>query len=158
MKSYTPLVLIAAVGVVAFAFADSSPNRGVHSEPAAAGPRFAIHGDGDNRLMFDNQTGETWIIKTVVPAMTDLNPSPMAVWFPVPLANDSLVREVLNKRSTELTTNLDGEAENMSRFLAEKEAELGADHPDLLKQGKEIEDSRKTWAELFSAVESTFAE
>ena len=45
MKSDAPFVLIAAAGV---------------AEPVAASPRFAIHGDSENRLMFDCQTGETW--------------------------------------------------------------------------------------------------
>ena len=158
MRSFAPFVLIAAVAVAACVFADSTPKKKGRSEPSAASPRFAIHGDGENRLMFDCQTGETWIMKTVLPAIAEADPSPIVVWFRVPLANDSLTMAVINNRSAQLTAYNDGEATNLSKFLAEKETELGKDHPDLVKQREEMENSLENSSKLFSAVQSTFAQ
>ena len=159
MKSQISLTLVALLAIAVAVFAGSSglAKNDLPANADATAHRFTVQGKGDSRLMFDSQTGETWVLKTMLQGVTENDPSPMTVWFPVPRADDSLVKAIVLRRSDELTQMQEGQGVTYAKFLAEKEEELGSDHPFVVKERKQLERLREVWTDYRKHVEAVFA-
>ena len=158
MKTQVTLVLVACFGFAAGSLTGSSGKSATDSPINANSltPRFVLQGDGEARVMFDSQTGETWVMKTVLLGITELDPSPIVVWFPVPRASDSLTKAIVAKRSEEWSRFHQDQHSSALKHQVEKEKELGAEYPGLLQMRKDLESSVTREAEFLKAVQTFF--
>ena len=154
MKTQVTLVLVACFGFAAGSLTGSSGKSATDSPINANSltPRFVLQGDGEARVMFDSQTGETWVMKTVF----ELDPSPIVVWFPVPRASDSLTKALVAKRAEKWSRFHQDQHSSALKHQVEKEKELGAEYPGLLQMRKDLESSVTREVEFLKAVQSFF--
>ncbi len=112
--------------------------------------RYTILGEGDSRLLFDTQSGDTWVLRTVLKAVHDMDPAPIAVWFPIPRADAQLSKAIVKSRLKQLEIFGNEELKHPKKYLAEQESEHGSDHPRVLHAREALDFS----AEVYGAVEA----
>jgi hypothetical protein len=141
MKSISPFAIIVVVGIAAFVLAESPSANDSRSEPADVTEdvtRYEMHGEGEERMMLDRKTGQTWELRTVLSAPTSADPKPIVVWFPIPRADDKLSQSILQARISQLNHFADSEFEEAKRHITELEKELGADDPSVVIHKEEL--------------------
>ena len=135
MKLFSAFAVFAVLGVAAIVLAESSSTSEPRLKPNSATggvTRYEIHGEGNDRMMLDRITGQTWVLKTVLRAPTEADPAPIVVWFPVPKADNKLSESILQSRISQLKQFADMDIEHSRAHLAEREKEYGSDHPEVI--------------------------
>ncbi|MCA8999289.1 MAG: hypothetical protein KDA80_20010 [Planctomycetaceae bacterium] len=145
MKTYLPLAVITAFGIAAFGFAESSSRSQGETQFSAGtvGPRFQILGEGEQRLLLNTETGETWMMKTMIPATSELDSSNVVVWFPIPKADPQLCEAVVRSKTMQLDSLLNEDLETLRHRLEEEQSMYASDHPRVLHAKKELAQTKK---------------